>query len=215
MGLHVNLIIEIALNVNSETGSHLISTFQKTKQPNLGKMNMAQLSALNLDEIQILAAAAAAANATQLAAAQQASVSQSVSNSVASISRQSHHGTSGHNNSSRQATPPVTPGTSNTNTPKASASSTRTPTPTQNGISVHANNLGSANATTAAQLAALDPQSQSKYQQLLSVIEEMSKDIRPTYAGSKSSAERLKRGIVYARILVRECLVETERSARS
>jgi len=30
----------------------------------------------------------------------------------------------------------------------------------------------------------------------------MSKDIRPTYAGSKSSAERLKRGIVYARILV-------------
>ena len=62
---------------------------------------------------------------------------------------------------------------------------------------------------------ALDPHSQSKYQQLLSVIEEMSKDIRPTYAGSKSSAERLKRGIVYARILVRECLVETERSARS
>ena len=100
---------------------------------------MAQLSALNLDEIQILAAAAAAANATQLAAAQQASVSQSVSNSVASISRQSHHGTSGHNNSSRQATPPVTPGTSNTNTPKASASSTRTPTPTQNGISVRRN----------------------------------------------------------------------------
>lgn len=62
---------------------------------------------------------------------------------------------------------------------------------------------------------ALDPHSQSKYQQLLSVIEEMSKDIRPTYAGSKSSAERLKRGIVYARILVRECLVETERSARA
>jgi len=62
---------------------------------------------------------------------------------------------------------------------------------------------------------ALDPASQTKYQQLLSVIEEMSKDIRPCYAGSKSSAERLKRGIVYARILVRECLVEAERSARS
>ena len=46
---------------------------------------------------------------------------------------------------------------------------------------------------------ALDPASQTKYQQLLSVIEEMSKDIRPCYAGSKSSAERLKRGIVYAR----------------
>ena len=38
---------------------------------------------------------------------------------------------------------------------------------------------------------------------------------RPCYAGSKSSAERLKRGIVYARILVRECLVEAERSARN
>jgi len=62
---------------------------------------------------------------------------------------------------------------------------------------------------------ALDPASQTKYQQLLSVIEEMSKDIRPCYAGSKSSAERLKRGIVYARILVRECLVEAERSARN
>ncbi|XP_046643620.1 cyclin-dependent kinase 2-associated protein 1-like [Daphnia pulicaria] len=55
---------------------------------------------------------------------------------------------------------------------------------------------------------------QSKYAQLLAVIEDMGKDIRPTYAGSKSSAERLKRGIVHARILVRECLLETERSAR-
>lgn len=43
------------------------------------------------------------------------------------------------------------------------------------------------------------------------VIEEMGKDIRPTYSGSRSSAERLKRTIVTARILVRECLLETER----
>lgn len=49
---------------------------------------------------------------------------------------------------------------------------------------------------------------------IAAVIEDMGKDIRPTYAGSKSSAERLKRGIVHARILVRECLLETERSAR-
>lgn len=55
----------------------------------------------------------------------------------------------------------------------------------------------------------------SKYTQLLAVIEELGRDIRPTYAGSKSSAERLKRGIVHARILVRECLMETERNARS
>lgn len=55
---------------------------------------------------------------------------------------------------------------------------------------------------------------QSKYAQLLAVIEEIGRDLRPTYSGSRSSAERLKRGIVHARILVRECLIETERSAR-
>ncbi|XP_018577056.1 cyclin-dependent kinase 2-associated protein 1 [Anoplophora glabripennis] len=55
---------------------------------------------------------------------------------------------------------------------------------------------------------------QSKYAQLLGVIEEMGREVRPTYAGSRSSAERLKRNIVSARILVRECLIETERSAR-
>lgn len=58
-------------------------------------------------------------------------------------------------------------------------------------------------------------QNQSKYTQLLAVIEDMGRDIRPTYAGSRTSAERLKRGIVHARILVRECLMECERSARS
>ncbi|CAG0882399.1 unnamed protein product [Cyprideis torosa] len=57
--------------------------------------------------------------------------------------------------------------------------------------------------------------SMSKYQQLLAVIEEMGKDIRPTYAGSKTAVERLKRSIVHARILVRECLMETDRAARS
>lgn len=56
--------------------------------------------------------------------------------------------------------------------------------------------------------------SQSKYAQLLGVIEELGREVRPTYAGSRSSAERLKRGIVQARILVRECLMETERSGR-
>ena len=42
----------------------------------------------------------------------------------------------------------------------------------------------------------------------------MSKDIRPSYAGSKSSAERLKRGIAHARILVREAEIEADRNAR-
>uniref|UniRef100_A0A1A9Z4P2 Uncharacterized protein n=1 Tax=Glossina pallidipes TaxID=7398 RepID=A0A1A9Z4P2_GLOPL len=41
----------------------------------------------------------------------------------------------------------------------------------------------------------------SKYAQLLAVIEEMGRDIRPTYTGSRTSTERLKRGIVHARIL--------------
>ncbi|XP_032742683.1 cyclin-dependent kinase 2-associated protein 1 isoform X1 [Rattus rattus] len=56
---------------------------------------------------------------------------------------------------------------------------------------------------------------QSKYAELLAIIEELGKEIRPTYAGSKSAMERLKRGIIHARSLVRECLAETERNARS
>ncbi|BFZ03440.1 hypothetical protein BsWGS_06479 [Bradybaena similaris] len=56
---------------------------------------------------------------------------------------------------------------------------------------------------------------QSKYASLLAVIEDMDKDIRPTYAGNRGSTERLKRSIVHARILVRECLMECERSART
>lgn len=35
---------------------------------------------------------------------------------------------------------------------------------------------------------------QNKYAELLSIIEELGKEIRPTYAGSKSAMERLKRG---------------------
>ncbi|OXB63195.1 UNVERIFIED_CONTAM: hypothetical protein H355_013960 [Colinus virginianus] len=45
------------------------------------------------------------------------------------------------------------------------------------------------------------PGSQSTYSDLLSVIEEMGREIRPTYAGSKSAMERLKRGIIHARAL--------------
>ena len=57
----------------------------------------------------------------------------------------------------------------------------------------------------------------SKYAQLLAVIEEMGNDLRPTYSGSKTAAERFKRGIAQARILLRECLQETEQrnSSRS
>lgn len=51
----------------------------------------------------------------------------------------------------------------------------------------------------------------TKYQQLLQIIEELGKDIRPTYTGNKLCAERLKRTIIHARILVRECLLEADR----
>ncbi|UJR25467.1 hypothetical protein I4U23_006814 [Adineta vaga] len=55
---------------------------------------------------------------------------------------------------------------------------------------------------------------QSKYGQLLNIIEEMGKDIKPTYAGNKNSAERLRRAIASARILVRECQLECDRNNR-
>ena len=35
---------------------------------------------------------------------------------------------------------------------------------------------------------------QSKYAELLAVIEDMGRDIRPTYAGSRTATERLRRG---------------------
>ena len=35
---------------------------------------------------------------------------------------------------------------------------------------------------------------QSKYAELLAVIEDMGRDIRPTYSGSRTATERLKRG---------------------
>ncbi|XP_048218873.1 cyclin-dependent kinase 2-associated protein 1-like [Perognathus longimembris pacificus] len=50
---------------------------------------------------------------------------------------------------------------------------------------------------------------QSRYAELLAIIEELGNEIRPTYAGSKSTMERLKRGIIQAGGLVRECLAKT------
>lgn len=76
--------------------------------------------------------------------------------------------------------------------------------------------VGSSSATPASLQSSVAPSQNSpgKYSELLAVIEELGKDIRPTYAGSKNAAERLKKGIMHARVLVRECLVETDRCAR-
>lgn len=60
----------------------------------------------------------------------------------------------------------------------------------------------------------LTKQNMPKYTQLLSVIEDMGKEVRTAYAGNKTSVERLKKGIVQAKHLVGECLIEAERSAR-
>lgn len=55
---------------------------------------------------------------------------------------------------------------------------------------------------------------QSRYQQLLGIIDEMGRDIRTSYLNNKNSVERLKRAIGSARILVRDCQLECERNAK-
>lgn len=55
---------------------------------------------------------------------------------------------------------------------------------------------------------------QNNYGKLLSIIEELGRDIRLSYAGSRSAAERLKNGIQQARIAVRDCLHETQHNAQ-
>ena len=51
----------------------------------------------------------------------------------------------------------------------------------------------------------------SKYNHLLLIIEEINKDIRPSFIGNRNCADRLKRGINHARILVRECMLELDK----
>lgn len=52
---------------------------------------------------------------------------------------------------------------------------------------------------------------QARYGVLLGIVEELKKDVKPTYAGSKISAERLKRNINMARLEIRNCLQELDR----
>lgn len=55
---------------------------------------------------------------------------------------------------------------------------------------------------------------QNNYGKLLLIIEELGRDIRLSYAGSRSAAERLKNGIQQARVAVRDCLHETQHNAQ-
>uniref|UniRef100_A0A914HSD4 PDZ domain-containing protein n=1 Tax=Globodera rostochiensis TaxID=31243 RepID=A0A914HSD4_GLORO len=54
----------------------------------------------------------------------------------------------------------------------------------------------------------------SKYQQLLMVVDELGRDIRPTYNASRNAQERLKRSIIQARVMVRECMAELEQQRK-
>ena len=110
-----------------------------------------------------------------------------------------------------RATPPPNPQVANLQ--PADSGYRRTPPPqatVPNSLSARPSPAAAGSASQQQQ-----QQSQSKYAQLLTVIEDMSRDIRPTYSGSKSSADRLKRNIVHSRILVRECLMECERAAKN
>ena len=55
---------------------------------------------------------------------------------------------------------------------------------------------------------------ENKYSHLLNVIKEIGKNVRLAYAGSRTSAERLKTGIAKARLLIKDCLLETEVNTR-
>lgn len=52
---------------------------------------------------------------------------------------------------------------------------------------------------------------QARFELLLNIIEDLKRDVRPTYAGSKTSAERLKRNINFARIEIRNCMQELDK----
>ena len=55
---------------------------------------------------------------------------------------------------------------------------------------------------------------QTRYQQLLGIIDDMGKEIRTCYSGNKNSIERLKRNIASARILVKDCQIECDRNVK-
>jgi hypothetical protein len=46
----------------------------------------------------------------------------------------------------------------------------------------------------------------SKYSQLMTVVEDMGKYVKPCYSGGKTSVERLRKEIQQARMLTKECL---------
>ena len=93
-----------------------------------------------------------------------------------------------------------------------------TPSPSSLHHSSSHNSLANSNSMTATTVGAVGVKPQSsgaRYQQLLSIIDEIGKDIRPVYMGNKNSVERLKRAIASARVLVKDCQIECDRNTKN
>ena len=55
---------------------------------------------------------------------------------------------------------------------------------------------------------------EDRYEELLSLVGDMGREVKPAYTGNKNSAERLKKSILAARGIVKELMVETEKFNR-
>ncbi|KAI0986867.1 hypothetical protein GJ496_008035 [Pomphorhynchus laevis] len=53
-----------------------------------------------------------------------------------------------------------------------------------------------------------------RYNQLLQLINEMGRDVKSNYSGNKAAADRLKRNIIAARSIIRDCQIECDRINR-
>ncbi|RNA12905.1 cyclin-dependent kinase 2-associated 1-like [Brachionus plicatilis] len=94
----------------------------------------------------------------------------------------------------------------NQGSPSLPASSSLSTTSANN--SHHLQSASSASSTNNVKM------NQSRYQQLLGIIDDMGKEIRTCYSGNKNSIERLKRNIASARILVKDCQIECDRNVK-
>ncbi|XP_064391720.1 cyclin-dependent kinase 2-associated protein 1-like [Halichondria panicea] len=56
---------------------------------------------------------------------------------------------------------------------------------------------------------------ETHYNELLRMIEEIGRDVKPSYTNSKSSTDRLKKNIMLARAVLRDCLSDLDKLASS
>lgn len=89
-------------------------------------------------------------------------------------------------------------------TPKSRASASARDRAAQISSIVTAASSSSQNATLPQYHITPTIQGATKYAQLLAVIDEMGKELRPTFTGNRNCGERLKKEIIHARVLIRE-----------